>query len=115
VWILTEVETKETEEEEKEEEADWVDLEAWVIDLKAKYTEMEEQETLTQKEQSDFNEKLMDVMLSIIVNMRIQSEALKTFQTVYKIRKMTTLIDKLMGVVENSDNVEEEDRPEFYG
>jgi len=111
---LTETETKEIEKTE-DEEADWVDMEAWVTDLKAKYTEMEGQETLTQKEQNDFNEKLMDVMLSIIVNMRIQSEALKTFQTVYKIRKMTNLIDRLMGVVENSENGEEEDRPEFYG
>lgn len=102
-----EIEMKEEEtdqeEEDDDDETEIPDLEIWAEDLRAKWIELEDQEFLTPKEQAIFNEKLMEFLEAIIVNMRIMKEQLKMIENVYKIKDIGALLDKMMKAQEGND------------
>ena len=95
-------------EEEDGEEFYDKDMEVWAEDLRAKFIELEDNEVLSMKEQANFNEQVMDVLTSIIVNMRIMKEEFKMFENVYKLKDMTGLIAQFMGIVEETEEEDDE-------
>ena len=90
------------EEEDGEEYYD-KDMEVWAEDLRAKFIELEDNEVLSMKDQANFNEQVMDVLTSIIINMRIIKEEFKMFENVFKLKDMTGLIGQFMGAMEEAD------------